>query len=294
MNLFALTNNSMRRILRLPLSQNIQIEVRALFTIQETQFKALAQEFHDFDGKYKPDDNECLVIKEYDDIDNIHDAVANPLGVPEIQSDFDEFSSIKSLFSGYTADDGSSVALFQNFDRRKIISPQGMSLFHTDNVYKKVDGVGLTLDDKLSAILIDKSIQFFSFHNVRKVFDLSQYYVEATNSDLNDFSSLASIHIDNKDEFLAIADSWIRRKVSLISQSKILENVEIDTIVETAKMFNIEIGIIERESGAKAIIMPKIKAEIKKLLRFLDEDYFQSSLQQKPFISNSRRPAHMG
>ena len=59
---------------------------KIIFT-HDAAVNASGQEEIEFDGKYKPDENECLVIKSYDDIDNIHEAVGNPLAVPEISAD---------------------------------------------------------------------------------------------------------------------------------------------------------------------------------------------------------------
>lgn len=43
--------------------------------------------------------------------------------------------------------------------------------------------------------------------------------------------------------------------------------------------------------GQDAIAMPAGKADLKKILRFLDEDYYQSTLQSRNFVTNSKRPA---
>jgi hypothetical protein len=60
MNLFALTRDSSRRVLRIPLSADIQNDVSATFKNQEADFRNSVQEEIPFDGKYKPDDGECL------------------------------------------------------------------------------------------------------------------------------------------------------------------------------------------------------------------------------------------
>jgi hypothetical protein len=189
-NLFALTNNAQRRILRLPLSRDVQQEITDMFNHQEAMFNSIAQQEFVFDGKYKPDEGECLTIVDYDDIDCLHGAIANPLSILEIVPDPAEYTNIKALFTGYRADDGTNIALIQSFDRRRIISTSGLSLFHSANVYKKVDGVGITLDTRLSATLSGSILKFLSFHTVRQIFDLSQYYIEATDNDIRDFAAI--------------------------------------------------------------------------------------------------------
>jgi hypothetical protein len=165
-NLFALSRDSSRRILRLPLAIDVQSVITDAFKHQEAEFDSYVQSNIAFDGKYKPDNGECLLIQDYDDIDNVHAAIAAPLSIPPISPTEAEFSQIKALFSGYSSGT-KKIALLQNFDRRKIISSSGLSIFHSSNVYKKVDGVGISLDTKLSAILEDSTLQSFSFHNAK-------------------------------------------------------------------------------------------------------------------------------
>jgi hypothetical protein len=98
MNLFALTRNGSRRVLRIPLSAEIQQEVGSMFENQETEFRKAAAEEIAFDGKYKPDDGESLCIADYDDIDGLHAAIDNPMSVPEITPAASEFEDIKALW----------------------------------------------------------------------------------------------------------------------------------------------------------------------------------------------------
>src|ERR1700752_1939073 len=177
-----------RRIVRIQLTADLQREMDDIFNSQEQRFKAASEEQIHFDGKYKPDEGECLFIDDYEDIDGLHEAVANPLGIPQIAPDAAQLEMIKALFMGKTQE-GRRVALVQNFDRRRILSNKGYAIFHSDDVFRKVEGVGLTIGTTLSAILEDSRLSFFSFHAARQIFDLSQYYREATDDDLNDFAA---------------------------------------------------------------------------------------------------------
>lgn len=290
MNLFALTRDSARRVLRIPLSQGVQDEVAATFTAQEAAFRGSIQEEVAFDGKYKPDDGECLVIADYDDIDNVHNAVANPLGVPEIEPVPGEFEEIKALFYG-RSEGSKKIAVLQSFDRRKIISNKAgivLTFIHEENVYRKVDNVGLSLDTRLSAILEDKKLLFFSFFAARQIFDLTQYYKEATDEDLRTLANSGSVQVGNVADFIATSDTWIRRKVALVMQSAILDKVNLEEAKAVANAFGIELKTAEID-GKDVLVLPENKAELKKVLRFLDEDYFKSALLSTPHLSNSKR-----
>jgi Kiwa protein KwaB-like len=286
-NLFALTRDSSRRIVRIPLSAEIQQEVGETFIGQEKQFRASSEEQIPFDGKYKPDDGECLFIDDYDDIDGLHGAVANPLSVPEIVPVTSEFEAIKALFVG-RADGARKIALIQSFDKRKIISHKGMSIFYAANVFRKVEGVGLTLGTAISVILEDKKLSFFSFHSARQIFDLTQYFKEATDDDLREFAASNRVKVDDISIFLAASDTWVRRKVALVMQSGILEKIELEATKNAALIFGINIET-EISGDNVALVLPQGKAELKKILRFLDEDYFQSVLSSTLHLSNSKR-----
>jgi hypothetical protein len=287
-NLFALTRDPERRILRIPLSKDVQAEVTELFKQQEADFRASAQEDIPFDGKYKPDSGECLVIADFSDIDGLSEAVKNPLSYAEIKPSAIEFSTIKALFSGFENSDGVYIVLVQYFDKRKIISNAGISLFHSENVYRKVDGVGITIDGELAAVLDGTNLKFFSFSKARQIFDLTAHYNEATDADIAAFAAMPVIHAPTAAALVAMADSWVRRKLSFITQSQILQTVPAEAIAKAAAPFNILVKTTEID-GKQVVMLPDNKTELKKLLRFLDEDYYHSALVGDHYLSNSKR-----
>ncbi len=289
-NLFALTDDPANRRLRFSLSAEVQQDLTTYLQQQESTFNQNCQDIIPFDGKYKPDSGEVLEINGFDDIDSLTDAITNPLSIPEVSPTPDSFNHIKALFSGYIDQDGKTVVLIQHFDKKRVISTNGLSIFHAANVYKKIEGVGLTIDNKLTAILIENSLKFNSFHMVRQVFDLSEYYMEATDIDIHQFAALPTISVKNAETLVSVSDSWVRRKLWLISQSQILQLVPLADIKAVATEFNIplETTVIE---GNEKIKLPETKKELKTILRFLDEDYYKSPLLQNYYITNSKRPA---
>ncbi|CAH7300721.1 conserved hypothetical protein [Vibrio chagasii] len=286
-NLFALTSDPAKRIVRFELSANVQDDLTTYIKNQENEFE-LSTEVIPFDGKYKPDSGEVLLIDNYDDIDNLSSAIVNPLSIEVVEPTESFFGDIKALFTGYTLDSGEVKVLLQNFDRRRIISTNGLSIFHSSSVYKKIEGIGLTVDSKLTAILEDGKLRFFSFFTARQIFDLSEYYKEATNDDINVFSSSDAVRVTNKHGLIEISDSWVRRKISLIQQSDILGTVPIHVMKAVASEFNIPFPTVNI-GGNEVIDIPLDKPALKVLLRFLDEDYYKSPLSNTNFVTNSKR-----
>ncbi|MEJ2766942.1 Kiwa anti-phage protein KwaB-like domain-containing protein [Photobacterium sp. MCCC 1A19761] len=161
-------------------------------------------------------------------------------------------------------------------------------MFHSSNVYKKIEGIGLTIDHKLTATLESGKLKFFSFHNARQMFDLSEYYKVATDDDVIEFASVGIIKSENVERLIEMSDSWVRRKISLIQQSGILQSVPINEMKAVATEFNIPFST-ERDGSDEVIKLPNDKSDLKKLLRFLDEDYYKSPLSNTAFVTNSKR-----
>lgn len=287
-NLFALTDDPANRRLRFSLSKDVQADLTSLLQQQESSFKSNYQDEIPFDGKYKPDLGETLVIGEFDDINGLADAIANPLSITEVMPTLEAFDTIKALFSGYVDQDGAPVVLLQHFDKRRVISTNGLSIFHSSNVYKKIEGIGLTIDSKLTGIISGGSLKFHSFHLLRQIFDLTAYYKEATDGDIHQFASLPCVSVANAANLATISDTWVRRKFWLISQSQILQKVSVCDIKAVAAEFSIQLETVIN-NGVMKILIPNGKKELKTILSFLAEDYYKSPLLKNCYITNSKR-----
>jgi hypothetical protein len=154
MNLFALTNIPGMRILRMPLTMDVQSGIGELFRVQEYEFFQGVEEEIRFDGMYRPEESELLYINNFDDIDGLKAAIFRPLGFQEFSLKSGALESIKAIFTGYIKN-GVIRVLLQGFDRGRIINASGFSLIHSNNAFGKFEGGGLTLDNKLTAVIED-------------------------------------------------------------------------------------------------------------------------------------------
>lgn len=285
--LFAYTRDPRNRIVRFAVSHAVQASMTAYLTEQVEAFGAGCEEVL-FDGNYKPDHGEMLVIEGFEDLDNLARVVAAPLDVPVADPTSLDFDQIRALFFGHQETDGSWTVYLQSFDRRRVISSAGFSIFHSEDTYKRIEGSGLTLDNKLAARLCGNKLFFFSFFHVRQLFDMSSYYQEATDNDIRQFAALNELHVENVDELMAASDAWVRRKVWLIMQSNILNRVPPNDIKAIAAEFNIAVEYVNQD-GSEKVKLPGDKKSLKTLLRFLDEDYYKSPLSKTNYLTNSKR-----
>jgi hypothetical protein len=285
MNLFALTSSPGARIVRFPLTQELQDEIKTVFEEQHKAFTADIVETVEFDGRYRPDQGELLVIKNFADVDGLATAVKNPLAVELFDPNVHSLETVKAFFTGNP--DGGDQVLIQVFERRRLIATKNVAFFFSGNTFQRMSDAGLTLDNKLLAILDGNDLKFQSFHFVRRVFDVEDHFKEATSAEVKTFANHDKLAAEDPAAFEAGANSLVRRKIALILQSGVLDNFTAEQIVATAQSFKLEIKTTQEGK----ISLPTNATELRRLLRFLDEDYYESPLSQTHFVSNSKRVA---
>lgn len=285
MNLFALTDVPAARILRFPLSNDLQEEIKGIFREQRDAFLNGIVETIEFDGRYRPEEGELLVIKKFVDVDGLAASIQNPLSVEQFNPKVHDLESVKAIFAG--CPDGGTAVLVQLFERRRLIATKNVAIFFSGNTFQRMSDAGLTLDSKLLAVLDGGDLKFQSFHFLRRVFDVDDHFKEATATEVRAFAAHEKLTVDDVDAFEAAASSTVRRKIAFIVQSGILDKQTTAQIVTTAKLFKLDVST----TADGKIVLPANPSDLRRLLRFLDEDYYESPLSQRHFVSSSKRVA---
>ncbi|MCG2879331.1 DUF4868 domain-containing protein, partial [Obesumbacterium proteus] len=177
----------------------------------------------------------------------------------------------------------------QSFTRKQILN-ESKYLWLSKGVFSMSDLLGFNLEDKLVAIIEDDKIKFRNFNNLRSIFDMNKYFANATKQDIDAFIAQTKFDVPAGFDLDSMADNVIRKKVTLINNSGILTNHTVAEIKNAAKTLNFTIKTSGTAANEK-IIIPTTKKEIKELLDFLDEDYFNSEITKQRFRSNSKRKA---
>ncbi|TDV58883.1 uncharacterized protein DUF4868 [Pseudomonas sp. LP_7_YM] len=268
------------------MSAELGEEVRVLFESQRDSFFHGIDEVIPFDGRYTPDESELLSIADFPDVDGLAAAVASPLAVDQFDPQNHSLDVVKAFFVG-VQNNGTTQILIQIFERRRVISRTLLSMFFSGDQFQKMTDSGLTFDKKLLAVLEGNILKFHSFHFAKRVFELSEYYREATNEEVSSFAQHEKMSVEDVAQFVLDAGAQTRKKISLILQSGVLDNYTIEHISTVAKTMQLDLNLTD---GGK-ITIPSNKTDLKKLLRFLDEDYYESPLSSTRYISNSKRVA---
>lgn len=240
-----------------------------------------------FDGSYKPHNDEFLAIENFQLSDAIMDAIRDPIGVPSYEKTEGSFPEIKAIFVGERIQTNESEEFniaFQRFRKEQYISTKWYNLFFDDKTFFQEKRFGISISDSIDCYYTHNELQFVSFYFARQVFDLSDYYRSATDQEVSAFVANAKLCLEESDAFKGMANTWIRRKIAMINDSKVLENYTAAEIKRRAKNAGIEI-----ETENKKIKIPNDKEKIKLILGFLDEEAYKGPFSQNTYLANSKR-----
>lgn len=241
-----------------------------------------------FDGSYKPLTDEFLTIENFQLASEIMDAIRDPLGVKSFHKENGVFPEIKAIFIGERIESIDSEKFniaFQRFRKEQYISPKWFNLFLSESTFSKEKRNGISIADSIDCFYTENELQFVSFFFARQIFDLSSYYRSATDQEVASFVNNEKLMIEDADSFKAIANTWIRRKIAMINDSKVLENYTASQIKSLASKVDIKIDVEN-----KRIKLPNDKERIKIILGFLDEEAYKGPFSKNTYLANSKRP----
>jgi hypothetical protein len=267
-------NDNLRRI---TLSNDLQNQLSEYLSAAIDFFKKAKQ--IEFNGEYQPNENEVLLInnfdfplKEYDNIINI------PL-LKEKEIDYVKYIIFLN----------ESSLIFQTFDSRKIIKTEKLYLLYSSETFSKIDKKGLIIDAKIDALFMknEKKLLFISYHNASRIFDLSIYYREATDKEIEDFKG-NSIFKDAEKVDISLINSRYRKKIFQIINNDVLTKIKnnLNTVFNYAKEIQLDEFFEKTESK---IIFPQEKKDIEKLISFLNDDLYKSPINDLIYETNSKK-----
>ncbi len=273
MNLYSISKNN--KIKRISVTQVIQKQLADIIDKDADKFESTGEKIV-FDGQYKPEDNEILVIKNFSYQNISSFAISSDLLTDK---EIDEIKAIVFYFH-------ENKIAFQNFDSRKIIKPNAFNLIYSQNTFSKLDNKGVVIDSGIDALLLNGTLYFKSFFNVSKIFDLSEYYREATDKELDKLREMSGISFKKINDY-QLFDSRMRRKIYLITKNDVIRKV-IDNY-DKVKKYARNIGIGDFfDDRSKKITFPNDKDRLKILIDFLNDDLFKSEITGEIYETNSK------
>ncbi|MGK7752732.1 MULTISPECIES: hypothetical protein [unclassified Roseovarius] len=283
--LFALVRekNSEHVVYRVAVNAQVQAQLDQLFETQEQDFLAHVDEEIEFDGMYKPDREEILYIEDAKLVSPLNATLEqNPTAYPLLDVGNLAFTKILLLFRESTTQNGR--LLMQRFSRKQFLSNSGLSLILQGDTYRKLVEPGFSLDDKVSAYVLDNRVYFKSFFQLRTMLTVQEHFKVATETQVHEFANKSQLYVENEALFASNADQTSRRLIHGIDKSGVLETVGVETIAAHAMKVDIKLSV---EDGK--LVMPMEKKEMKLVLRFLEQSVYKGLLTEEVFVANSKR-----
>jgi hypothetical protein len=284
-HLFAVLQGK-EEVRRIPLQQSLQEAIGGLFASQTEAFRSTEEEVLAFDPSLRPAEDQIIRIGSFHLPDQIREALSNPMGVTPIAFSAESTDRIVGLFVG---DLQPAVRVrFQAFSRRQMLTTSGLSIILSGNTFRRLEEPGLILDNRLCAVVEGTDLFIRTYAAAARVLDLTNYYREATDDEIDEFIGNDRLHCDDVAGLKAAADTWTRRKVAILLKSGVLASVSARRAKEIGAEFKVAITL-RKTGGKERIALPTSRRELKDLLRFLDEDYYKSPLTKTRYLSHSKQ-----
>ncbi|HAU1759016.1 TPA: DUF4868 domain-containing protein [Legionella pneumophila] len=283
-NLFAACrHNGSLVVRRVRLDATVQAAVAALFASQESDFRNGVDTEVDFNGTWNPDANELLTIDIPTEAEIFEETInANATSIQDINTSNFADEGIRALFTGTTVN-GFTKVLVQRFTSMQVLQKK-WALLQVGNAFRQLTEPAFSLDSTLTCVIEDSKIKFKSQQKLRSIINMQDIYKEATDQEVRDFATHETLEISDIDDFLGIADQTTRKLIRAISRSNTLNNYAVNDIYTAANRVGVTINV---KNGK--IVMPNTRADVKNLLRFLEDSLYEAALTGQRYITNSKR-----
>lgn len=267
-----LQDNSVRRV---GLVKPLIAQIQNLFLTKGKELLA-PEDLVEFNGNYRvhEGDNELLFVT-MPLPEQIAEAKTNAMGIPALDITKDQ---IKALF-WYEND----AWYFQNFDARRLLRRKRI-LVLSKGTFDELKEDAFVIEDMVNAVYKDGKYFFPSYTNANKIFSLSNIYHEATKPELISFASNDKVSID-QNWIVDKANSVIKRNISLLLDSKILDTADTTKVKADALAYEVDISLDQEGK----IMFPKNLKKCKDILTFLNEQFYTGPITGKQFRTNNKR-----
>lgn len=273
---FILRDRTLRRV---PINQATLNEIADKFVNNGTRIFKDEFDRVQFNGQYKPDEDEVLVAQI--DLDESFEYIPNnTLEIDVVHLPEDDVIALGLYHDG--------VYYFQSIFNQIILKNERFALFFSEDLYKKVENRSIfTIDDTVHAIYHDGFLYFMSYPIVNRIFPLRDLFDAANDATIENVISNELFKGTDLEWFKNNADQKMRKQIAQINQDGVIPKINPTSrrFVSLAKKANINAAVYENGH----IVLPTTKKECKQVLAFLNQDVFLGIFTKELFRSNSKR-----
>ena len=280
-NIFTLDNDK-KSVKAIETNKDTMADVKQILNIDTEKYKANSI---DFDGSYKPDEDESLKISGFYLPDEIREAINNPLGVEKLVANNGNDLDIRAVFMSLDDEETVEKIVFQRTRKSQLLLGGRVTLFWSKDTFTSTQKPGVIIAKNVDAYYEDETLYFKSYYWANQIFNLNSYYREATNDDVRAFCQNECFYVDDLDALVKSSDIWTRRKIAYILDSKVLEKNSTEDIINNANSLGLK---IETNEAGKIVFPDDIKAK-KEFLSYLANEIYKGSLSDDVYLTNSKR-----
>jgi hypothetical protein len=287
-NFYALTGTpDAPEVCRVPVTAELQRELSDEYEAQLATFGLDQAEHVEYEPGYRPEEGELFVLRDFALPTTFPDLSSAP-DVPRLSDAHIEAGNVRALIGVPQSKSRSALLCFQGIDNRQLLKRDRVALFMSAETFTREKRSGLVIRNALTAVYREGNLYFPAEPPVRRFLDLSQIFAAATEPQVRAFFEQPIFAADQIDILIHLADTWTRRKISSIDQRGIVGSVTPAAVVRVGKDYGVQVRT-RTVQGKKALQVPQTKAELKDLLRLLDQDFLSSSLTTDRFRVNSKK-----
>jgi len=276
------------RVLHIPMKRGLQDDLAEDWGEQLDEFVEDVDEI-EFNPAYTPEEGERFVISDYvldGPFANLDSGTI--VNRPPLMQAAEHFEKIRSIV-GFCRRDGSELVLFQNFTKSRVVRPGGFLLMRGDT-FSEMDSPGFQLDRRLAAVYYpqEEKLLFSSFRIANTFLGLQNFYRDATEQEITEILDHAIFALEDEAAISQLTGQWFAKRFALLRDSGVLDDYTPSDLQVIAGEYGIEIETTD-VNGDEQIIFPANKHEAKTLLKFLNQQVFQSAITKEFKETNSYR-----
>jgi hypothetical protein len=234
---------------------------------------------------FQPDETEILQISQFDLPELLFDPLENAVGWRTLPLDEDTLSRVYCVFS---YDDTQERVVFQVIPKTQRLARTGLNLVLAGNTFTQLQSPGLILGSACHAVFQDNVLTFKSIWWLKQIIDISSYYRAATAADVERFAEIDNVKVENLDALKEKSGQWVRTRIAYILDSGVLQNFSSQELTTKAASFGVRLQTVN-ENGIEKLIIPEAHKELRSVLKFLEEEYYEGPITGAAYEANSKR-----
>lgn len=277
-----------REIRHLRVNRNVQDELAGKFREESAEYLN-DTEAVEFDPGFNPDEGELFRLPEYELPEELVRGGLRPHHFPHVEVNMVQPGNVRAIVGVDVADGEIQLAVFKAVSRAQVLGRDGWNLvFFEGNTMNRLTNGGLTIPDRVDAVFRNGTLYFHSLRNASRFLDLAERFREASDEVVSEFLEAAPVSYEDEEGVFDLLDSWCRRRISMLAQRPIWRDIGVRQIRERARDFGVDVKI-RRRRGTELLVLPETRAELKQLLRLLNDDFLLSTLTNTRYLTNSKR-----